>query len=68
MAKIVKFVYVIINILSLFLAATNVESWYPSRRCFRDYECHKNRCREPKIAKCVGGWCNCVKDKNFIPS
>nr|QQO74698.1 nodule-specific cysteine-rich peptide L30 [Lens culinaris] len=62
MTKIVKFVCVTIIIISLFLAATNVESWsgHSSRNCFKDEDCNKNKCRKPTVVKCVDRICTCV--------
>ncbi|CAL5202624.1 unnamed protein product [Lathyrus oleraceus] len=61
MAKIVKFVYFIIIIFSLFFAATNVESFYPTRPCSSDKYCPPHRCPKPKISVCIKEWCRCVE-------
>ncbi|CAL5202627.1 unnamed protein product [Lathyrus oleraceus] len=60
MAKIIKFIYLIITILSLSFAATNVESLHSNRHCFRDSDCIKDNCRRPTISKCLNRLCKCV--------
>ncbi|CAL5202629.1 unnamed protein product [Lathyrus oleraceus] len=60
MAKIIKFIYLIIIILSLSFAATNVESLHSHRNCFRDSDCIKENCRRPTLIKCVSRLCKCV--------
>ncbi|CAJ2669742.1 unnamed protein product [Trifolium pratense] len=56
MAKIVKFVYVMIILLSLFLVATNSKRNIP---CVYDGDCPIKLCRYPLKAKCLGGICHC---------
>nr|ABS31392.1 nodule-specific cysteine-rich peptide 93 [Medicago truncatula] len=51
MAKIVKYVYVIIIFLSLFLVATKIEGYY--YKCFKDSDCVKLLCRIPLRPKCM---------------
>ncbi|RHN77866.1 putative Late nodulin [Medicago truncatula] len=57
MAEIVKYIYVIIIFLSLFLVATNIEAFF---RCKNDFDCVHKRCRGPMRAKCISkAICKC---------
>ncbi|KEH41479.1 putative Late nodulin [Medicago truncatula] len=59
MAEIVKYVYVIIIFLSLFLVAMNIEGKF--HRCFKDSEClNLLYCRTPLKPKCMyRTFCKC---------
>ncbi|KEH34414.1 Nodule Cysteine-Rich (NCR) secreted peptide [Medicago truncatula] len=66
MDKTIKFTYVMIIFVYLFLIATNVEAY--KNRCFRDSDCPKEMCNHPKIPKCVNNaYCKCVVAMYFPP-
>ncbi|AES78786.1 putative Late nodulin [Medicago truncatula] len=67
MVKILKFIYVMIIFLSLFLVATNVNA---INKCSQDSHCPKDMCKKPSKPRCVvspklplsskSGVCTCV--------
>ncbi|KEH37875.1 Nodule Cysteine-Rich (NCR) secreted peptide [Medicago truncatula] len=59
MDKRLKFVYVIVHFLALFLAVMNVEAHF---QCHIDSECENQiKCVLPRVAKCVRYKCDCVR-------
>ncbi|RHN73887.1 putative Late nodulin [Medicago truncatula] len=61
MEDIVKFVYVIIIFLSIFIIATNMEA---KTICIGDSDCRNERCMPGIKPVCSEGWCDCI---GFIP-
>lgn len=63
MAEIVKFIYVMIIFLYLFLVSTNIEA---RQGCKIDYDCIKVVCKDGHAARCIMRRCECVEILNPI--
>ncbi|CAJ2656031.1 unnamed protein product [Trifolium pratense] len=63
MAEILKFIYLIILFISLFLVVTDVTAARVLVNCKDTIDCSRWFCKSPLVPKCISFKCKCVEIK-----